>query len=60
VLLGAATMQVMRNSITLIEAIPDNVEYAVIGAAILLGVSADELVKRWLAYRELTSTRRPS
>ena len=48
VCLGAAVMQVLRNSITLVDAIPDNVEYAVIGAVILGGVTVDELVKRWV------------
>jgi ribose transport system permease protein len=46
VLLGAAVMQVLRNSIRLIEGIPQQIEFAVIGAVILLGVIADELVKR--------------
>lgn len=46
VILGAAVMQVLRNSIVLIEQIPDNVEFAVIGAVILCGVIVDELVKR--------------
>ena len=44
-------MQVLRNSITLVPAIPDNVEYAVIGAVILAGVVADELIKRAVATR---------
>jgi ribose transport system permease protein len=39
-------MQVLRNAITLVEWIPDNLEYAVIGAVILVGVLADELVRR--------------
>ncbi len=51
VCIGAAVMQVLRNSITLIDAIPDNVEYAVIGAVILGGVITDEVVKRWVARR---------
>lgn len=51
VLIGAAVMQVLRNTITLTEWIPDNVEYAVIGAVILCGVVADELVKRVVARR---------
>jgi ribose transport system permease protein len=53
VCIGAAVMQVLRNSITLVDAIPDNVEYAVIGVVILGGVVADELVKRWVARRRL-------
>jgi ribose transport system permease protein len=46
VLLGAAVMQVLRNSIRLIEGIPQQIEFAVIGVVILLGVIADEVVKR--------------
>ncbi|MEE2778087.1 MAG: ABC transporter permease [Acidobacteriota bacterium] len=57
VLVGAAVMQVLRNSITLIDAIPDNVEYAVIGLVILGGVVADELVKRIIARRRLEQSR---
>lgn len=53
VVLGAGVMQVLRNSITLIEAIPDNVEYAVIGLVILAGVAADELVRRALRARRV-------
>jgi len=51
VLIGAAVMQVLRNTITLTEWIPDNVEYAVIGAVILCGVVVDEVVKRVVARR---------
>ncbi len=53
VVIGAAVMQVLRNSITLIAAIPDNVEYAVIGAVILFGGVADEVLKRLAARRKL-------
>lgn len=53
VVIGAAVMQVLRNSITLISWIPDNVEYAVIGAVILAGVLADELLRRFLAARRI-------
>lgn len=51
VIIGAAVMQVLRNSITLIEEIPDNVEFAVIGAVILAGAVVDETVKRAVARR---------
>ncbi|HLU40502.1 MAG TPA: ABC transporter permease, partial [Planctomycetota bacterium] len=51
VLLGAATMQVLRNSIRLIEAIPQQIEFAVIGAVILGGVVVDQLVRRAAARR---------
>lgn len=46
VLIGAAVMQVLRNAIQLIEAIPTQIEFAVIGAVILGGAVIDELVRR--------------
>jgi ribose transport system permease protein len=51
VLLGAALMQVLRNMITLVDWLPDHIEFAIIGTVILGGVIADELVKRWAARR---------
>ncbi|MEZ6090635.1 MAG: hypothetical protein R3C05_21975 [Pirellulaceae bacterium] len=60
VVIGAAVMQVLRNSITLIDAIPMNIEFAVIGFVILAGVTTDELVKRYAAARREATTRRPS
>lgn len=51
VIVGAAVMQVLRNAIILIDAIPNNIEFAVIGLVILAGVAADEVVKRALARR---------
>ena len=51
VIIGAAVMQVLKNTITLVDAIPTNIEYAVIGAVILGGVVTDELVKRYAARR---------
>ncbi len=51
VVIGAAVMQVLKNSITLIDRIPTNIEYAVIGAVILGGVVVDEMVKRIAARR---------
>lgn len=50
VLIGAAVMQVLRNSITLLD-IPTQMEFAIIGAVILAGVVVDELVQRWAAKR---------
>jgi ribose transport system permease protein len=50
VLIGAAVMQALRNSINLLE-IGTTLEFAVIGAVILIGVVADELVKRYAARR---------
>jgi hypothetical protein len=37
--------------ITLVDAIPTHIEYAIIGAVILAGVTADELIKRYAAKR---------
>ena len=51
VVIGAAVMQVLKNTITLVDAIPTNIEYAVIGAVILGGVMTDELVKRYASRR---------
>lgn len=52
VLIGAAVMQVLRNSITLLD-IPTQMEFAIIGAVILAGVIVDELVKRWATKRRI-------
>lgn len=51
VVIGAAVMQVLKNTITLVDYIPTNIEYAVIGAVILGGVVTDEFVKRFAAKR---------
>lgn len=51
VVIGTALMQVLRNMINLVEAIPKNIEFAVIGAVILIGVAADEIVRRVAAKR---------
>ena len=51
VLIGAAVMQVLRNAIVLIDAIPNNIEFAVIGIVILSGVVAVQVVKQILARR---------
>jgi ribose transport system permease protein len=53
VLIGAALMQVLRNTITLVTE-KNNVEFAIIGAVILVGVIADELTRR-IAYRRRTA-----
>lgn len=50
VIIGAALMQVLRNMITLVTSY-NNVEFAIIGAVILVGVIADELVKRFAIRR---------
>ena len=50
VIVGAALMQVLRNMITLVTT-HNNVEFAIIGAVILAGVIADELVRRYALKR---------
>ena len=50
VIIGAALMQVLRNMITLVTT-RGNIEFAIIGAVILFGVVADELVKRYAVKR---------
>jgi ribose/xylose/arabinose/galactoside ABC-type transport system permease subunit len=45
VVIGAAVMRVLYNSISLLG-IPSQLEFAIIGIVILLGVIADEVVKR--------------
>jgi len=50
VLIGATLMQVLRNMITLVTT-RNNVEFAIIGAVILLGVVADELARRFALRR---------
>jgi ABC-type xylose transport system permease subunit len=51
VVIGAAVMQVLRNSISMVG-IPSKVEFAIIGLVILLGVIADEVMKRNAARRK--------
>ena len=50
VIVGAALMQVLRNMITLVTS-HNNIEFAIIGAVILAGVIADELVRRFAVRR---------
>lgn len=52
VILGTALMQVLRTMITLVDALPKNIEFAIIGTVILGGVIADEVVKRYVAKRK--------
>ncbi len=51
VIIGAAVMRVLYNAINILG-IPTQLEFAIIGAVILLGVIADELVKRLNAKRK--------
>lgn len=50
VIVGAALMQVLRNMITLVTT-HNNIEFAIIGAVILMGVVTDELVRRFATRR---------
>lgn len=50
VIVGAALMQVLRNMITLVTS-HNNIEFAIIGAVILAGVTADEVVRRFALRR---------
>ena len=50
ILIGAALLQVLRNLVNLLN-IPSSLEFAVVGAVILLGVMTDELIKRRNAKR---------
>ncbi len=51
VVIGAALMQVLRNMITLVDEIPQNIEFAIIGAVILAGVIGDEVTRRIVTRR---------
>ncbi|NNE01279.1 MAG: ABC transporter permease [Pirellulaceae bacterium] len=57
VVIGTAVMQTLYNLIVLMK-ISDKLEFAIIGAVILLGVIADELVKRWAAQRRAVARAR--
>jgi len=50
VIIGAAVMRVLYNAINILG-IPTHLEFAIIGAVILAGVTVDELVKRVVAKR---------
>jgi len=54
VVIGTAVMQVLNNMIVLLR-ISDELEYAIIGIVILVGVVADELIKRIAARRRAKS-----
>jgi ribose transport system permease protein len=50
-ILGAAVMNLLYNTITLVDWIPSNIEMAVVGAVLLGGVVVDVLVKEAVARR---------
>lgn len=54
VIIGTALIQLLRNMITLVDYIPQNIEFAVIGAVILAGAVGDEVAKRISASRKQT------
>ena len=54
-LVGATLMQVLRNAIVLVD-IPTQLEFAIIGGVILVGVSAEELAR--IAHRARTAPKR--
>jgi ribose transport system permease protein len=56
ILLGAATLQVLRTAIILVG-LSSQLEFAVIGAVLLVGVAADELVRRWAERRRNRAAR---
>lgn len=51
VIIGTALIQLLRNMITLVDWIPQNIEFAVIGAVILAGAIGDVVAKRIAARR---------
>ncbi len=52
VVIGAAVMVVLRNTINLVHPEYQNIEFAIIGGVILAGVTIDALIRRMLASRE--------
>ena len=56
VVIGTALMQVLRNMINL-AGLPTHIEFAVIGGVILVGVSADELVKLYAARKRAAAAK---
>ena len=57
VVIGAAVMVVLSNAINLVWPEYQNVEFAIIGAVILAGVSVDALVRRAIAARSAPTTK---
>lgn len=49
VIIGTALIQLLRNMITLVDEIPQNIEFAVIGAVILAGAIGDEIARKLFA-----------
>ena len=51
VVIGAAVMVVLSNAINLVHPDYQNIEFAIIGGVILIGVTVDELARRFVASR---------
>jgi ribose transport system permease protein len=51
VVIGAAVMVVLNNAINLVHPQYQNIEFAIIGGVILIGVIVDELARRFVAAR---------
>lgn len=51
VVIGAAVMQVLYNTITMVHYEYQSMEFAIIGGVILAGVAADALIRRFIASR---------
>lgn len=51
VLIGSAVMVVLSNTINLVHPSYQNIEFAIIGGVILIGVIVDELARRFVAAR---------
>ena len=51
VVIGAAVMVVLSNTINLVHPAYQNIEFAIIGGVILVGVVVDELTRRVIAAR---------
>ncbi len=52
VMIGTAILRVLTNSITLLH-IPDYLEFAIIGIVILIGVSTDEVVRKYVSSKKV-------
>jgi len=56
VVIAAAVMRVLNNAINLIDGIDTSLEFAIIGAVILMGVIVDEAVQRFAANRNVANS----
>ncbi len=56
VLIGTALLQLLKNMTILVDWIPQNIEFAVIGSVILAGVIGDEVAKKVAAQRKLKAS----